>query len=145
MNLTKLEPPNLDLPNSRYGFHKIAFKSVKMNYLSNTQSLTTGVHWSAGPTCHRHRNRGADADRRGNGGAHRRRPSRRDQRHDEHHHGIAHLENYLTRPIVGAQDDGGDHGGKTARLDGDTPKPATMTQSRATTSFYLRRRFNSTN
>ena len=84
-------------------------------------------------------------DRRGNGGAHRRRPSRRDQRHDEHHHGIAHLENYLTRPIVGAQDDGGDHGGKTTRLDGDTPEPATMTQSRATTSFYLRRRFNSTN
>ena len=62
MNLTKLEPPNLDLQNTRYKNIKSAFKTAFLNYLSNTQSLTTGVHRSAGPACHRHRNRGGGFD-----------------------------------------------------------------------------------
>ena len=48
MILTKLEPPNLDLPNSRYGFYKIALKSEQMNYLPENESLTAGTHRSAG-------------------------------------------------------------------------------------------------
>ena len=62
MNLTKLEPPNLDLQNRRYKNIKSAFKTAFLNYPSNTQSLTTGVHLSAGPACHRHRNRGGGFD-----------------------------------------------------------------------------------
>ena len=62
MNLTKLEPLNLDPHNRRYKNIKSAFKTAFLNYPSNTQSLTTGVHRSAGPTCHRHRNRGGGFD-----------------------------------------------------------------------------------
>ena len=62
MSLTKLEPPNLDLQNRRYKNIKSAFKTTFLNYLSNIQLLTTGVHRSAGPACHRHRNRGGGFD-----------------------------------------------------------------------------------
>ena len=62
MSLTKLEVLNLDLHIWRYKNIKSAFKTAFLNYPSNTQSLTTGVHRSAGPACHRHSNRGGGFD-----------------------------------------------------------------------------------
>ena len=79
MSLTKLEVLNLDLPIGSYKNHKSAFKTVFLSYPSNTQSLTTGVHRSAGPTCHRHRNRGDGIDGAAHGEARRRRLLRRKQ------------------------------------------------------------------
>ena len=60
------------------------------------------------------------------------------QRH--HYYGdprdLAHRLSYLVGPLVGANDDGGDHGG-SAELDGGAmPVEAMVMQSKARTSFY---------
>ena len=43
---------------------------------------------------------------------------------------------YLVGPLIGASDDGGDHGGSEERDDGGTPVEATTFQPRARTSIY---------
>ena len=49
---------------------------------------------------------------------------------------LAHLLSYLVGPLVGASDDGGDHGGSEERYAGGTPVEATVAQPRARTSIY---------
>ena len=79
-----------------------------------SEPLTAGTHRSVGPTCQQYENRGAtllDAEQ----------PEFsaselfcRRHRHYEHPHDIAHTLSYLVGPIVGANDDGGEHDGIAA-------------------------------
>ena len=48
---------------------------------------------------------------------------------------LAHLLSYLVGPLVGASDDGGDHGGSEERDGGGTPEEATAAQPKARTSI----------
>ena len=43
--------------------------------------------------------------------------------------------NYLAGPLIGASDDGGDHGGSEERDGGGTPEEATAAQLKARTSI----------
>ena len=49
---------------------------------------------------------------------------------------LAHRLHYLAGPIVGASDDGGDHGGMARRDDGGTPVTTSAAQLQAQTSIY---------
>ena len=62
MILTKLEPPHLELPNSRYRFYKIASKLELIELAFYLVSLTIGTHRSAGPAYKRMKNRGGNCD-----------------------------------------------------------------------------------
>ena len=55
-------------------------------------------------------------------------------RHDLHD--LAHRLHYLVGPLVGASDDGGDHGGSEELDGGATPVETTATPSKARTSIY---------
>ena len=48
---------------------------------------------------------------------------------------LAHLLSYLVGPLVGASDDGGDHGGSEERDGCGTPEEATTSQPKAQTSI----------
>ena len=48
---------------------------------------------------------------------------------------LTHRLNYLADPLVGASDDGGDHGGSEERNGGGTLEEATMAQPKARTSI----------
>ena len=48
---------------------------------------------------------------------------------------LTHRLHYLAGPLVGASDDGDDHGGSEERDGGITPEEATMAQPKARTSI----------
>ena len=62
MILPKFESHHLDLHIWSYKIHKLSLKSANLNYPTTTLSLTRGTCLSAGPTCHRHQNRGGARD-----------------------------------------------------------------------------------
>ena len=81
MSLTKLEPPNLDLPIWSYEIYKTAQKLEFLNYPYELQPLPCGTRVSADPTGQRQQNRGGARDGAAHGEASRRRLLRRIQRH----------------------------------------------------------------
>ena len=62
MSLTKLEPPNLDLPIWSYEIYKTTQKLEFLNYPYELQPLPCGTRVSAGPTGQRDENRGGGFD-----------------------------------------------------------------------------------
>ena len=62
MSLTKLEPPNLDLPIWSYKIYKTAQKLEFLNYPYELQPLPCGTRVSADPTGQRDENRGGGFD-----------------------------------------------------------------------------------
>ena len=62
MSLTKLEPPNLDLPIWSYEICKTAQKLEFLNYPYELQPLPCGTRVSADPTGQRDKNRGGSFD-----------------------------------------------------------------------------------
>ena len=62
MSLTKLEPPNLDLPIWSYKIYKTAQKLEFLNYPYELQPLSCGTRVSADPTGQRDENRGGGFD-----------------------------------------------------------------------------------
>ena len=102
-----------------------------------SEPLTAGTHRLVWPACQRYENRGAallDVDRPefADGELFRRR-----HRYYEHPHDITHTLSYLVGPIVGANDDGGDHGGIVVRFDGEVPESAEVAQSRVMPRLYI--------
>ena len=65
MSLTKLEPPNLDLPIWSYKIYKTAKKLEFLNYPYELQPLPCGTRVSADPTGQRDENRARRFARRG--------------------------------------------------------------------------------
>ena len=62
MSLTKLEPPNLDLPIWSYEIYKTAQKLEFLNYPYELQPLPGGTRVSADPTDQQDENRGGGFD-----------------------------------------------------------------------------------
>ena len=62
MSLTKLEPPNLDLPIWSYEIYKTTQKLEFLNYPYELQPLPCGTRVSADPTGQRDENRGGGFD-----------------------------------------------------------------------------------
>ena len=62
MSLTKLEPPNLDLPIWSYEIYKTTQKLEFLNYPYELQPLPCGTRVSADPTRQRDENRGGARD-----------------------------------------------------------------------------------
>ena len=62
MSLTKLEPPNLDLPIWSYKIYKTAQKLEFLNYPYELQPLPCGTRVSADPTGQWDENRGGGFD-----------------------------------------------------------------------------------
>jgi len=131
---TKFISPFLDLHSSTYLFSKMHIKQKINELASLLLSLTGGTHEIVTPlVSEMEQSSGAAQSMRGQSSSTASSPvvtSTRDDPYD-----LTHRLNYLAGPLVGASDDGGDHGGSEERDGGGTPEEATAAQPKSRTSI----------
>jgi len=131
---TKFISPFLDLHSSTYLFSKMHIKQKINKLASLLLSLTGGTRETVTPLVREMKqSSGTTQSMRCQSSSTASSPvvtSTRDDPYD-----LTHRLHYLASPLVGASDDGGDHGGSEERDGCGTPEEATASQPKAQTSI----------